>query len=38
MEKVPTKYTSENKDLILALKVGNESRDSRVNVDGSLKR
>lgn len=35
MEKVPTKYTSENKDLILALKVGNESRDSRVNVDGS---
>lgn len=33
--KVPTKYTSENKDLILALKVGNESRDSRVNVDGS---
>lgn len=35
MEKVPTKYTSENKDLILALKVGNESRASRVNVDGS---
>lgn len=35
MEKVPTKYTSENKDLILALKVGNESRDSRVNIDGS---
>jgi len=35
MEKVPTKYTSENKDLILALKFGNESRDSRVNVDGS---
>lgn len=35
MEKVPTKYTSENKDFILALKVGNESRDSRVNVDGS---
>lgn len=35
IEKVPTKYTSENKDLILALKVGNESRDSRVNVDGS---
>ena len=35
MEKVPTKYTSESKDLILALKVGNESRASRVNVDGS---
>lgn len=35
MEKVPTKYTSENKDLILALKFGNESRASRVNVDGS---
>lgn len=35
MEKVPTKYTSENKDLILALKVGNESRASRVYVDGS---
>ena len=36
MEKVPTKYTSENKDLILALKLlGIESRASRVNVDGS---
>lgn len=35
MEKVPTKYTSENKDLILALKFGNGSRASRVNVDGS---
>lgn len=35
MEKVPTKYTSENKDLILALKFGIGSRDSRVNVDGS---
>ena len=35
MEKVPTKYTSENKDLILALMVGNESRASRVYVDGS---
>lgn len=35
IEKVPTKYTSENKDLILALMVGNESRASRVNVDGS---
>lgn len=35
MEKVPTKYTSENKDLILALKFGNGSRVSRVNVDGS---
>lgn len=35
MEKVPTKYTSENKDLILALKFGNESRASRVYVDGS---
>lgn len=35
MEKVPTKYTSESKDLILVLKVGNESRASRVNVDGS---
>ena len=35
MEKVPTKYTSESKDLILALKFGNESRASRVNVDGS---
>lgn len=34
--KVPTKYTSENKDLILALKLlGIESRASRVNVDGS---
>lgn len=38
MEKVPTKYTSENKDLILALKLlGIESRASRVNVDGSPK-
>lgn len=36
IEKVPTKYTSENKDLILALMVGNESRASRVYVDGSL--
>lgn len=35
IEKVPTKYTSENKDLILALMVGNESRASRVYVDGS---
>ena len=35
MEKVPTKYTSENKDLILALKFGIGSRASRVNVDGS---
>lgn len=35
IEKVLTKYTSESKDLILALKVGNESRASRVNVDGS---
>lgn len=35
MEKVTTKYTSENKDLILALKFGNGSRVSRVNVDGS---
>lgn len=36
MEKVPTKYTSGNKDLILALKLlGIESRASRVNVDGS---
>lgn len=35
IEKVPTKYTSENKDLILALMVGNESRVSRVYVDGS---
>lgn len=35
MEKVTTKYTSENKDLILALKFGNGSRASRVNVDGS---
>lgn len=35
MEKVPTKYTSENKDLILALMFGNGSRASRVNVDGS---
>lgn len=35
MEKVPTKYTSENKDLILALEFGNGSRASRVNVDGS---
>ena len=36
MEKVPTKYTSENKDLILALKLGNNgSRASRVYVDGS---
>lgn len=35
MEKVPTKYTSENKDLILALKFGNGSRASRVYVDGS---
>ncbi len=35
MEKVPTKYTSENKNLILALKFGNESRASRVYVDGS---
>lgn len=35
IEKVPTKYTSENKDLILALKFGNESRASRVYVDGS---
>lgn len=36
IEKVPTKYTSENKDLILALKLlGIESRASRVNVDGS---
>ena len=35
MEKVPTKYTSENKDLILALEFGNGSRVSRVNVDGS---
>lgn len=35
MEKVPTKYTSENKDLILALNFGNGSRASRVNVDGS---
>lgn len=35
IEKVPTKYTSENKDLILALLVGNESRASRVYVDGS---
>ena len=30
-----SKCSSENKVLILALKVGNESRDSRVNVDGS---
>ena len=30
MEKVPTKYTSENKDLILALKFGIGSRASRV--------
>ena len=38
MEKIPTKYTSENKDLILALKLlGIESRASRVNVDGSPK-
>lgn len=35
IEKVPTKYTSENKNLILALMVGNESRASRVYVDGS---
>lgn len=35
MEKVPTKYTSENKDLILALNFSNGSRASRVNVDGS---
>lgn len=35
IEKVSTKYTSENKDLILALMVGNESRASRVYVDGS---
>lgn len=35
IEKVPTKYTSENKDLILALMVGNESRASRVYADGS---
>lgn len=35
IEKVPTKYTSENKDLILALMVGYESRASRVYVDGS---
>lgn len=35
MEKVPTKYTSENKDLILALKFGIGSRASRVYVDGS---
>lgn len=35
IEKVPTKYTSENKDLILALMVGNESRASRLYVDGS---
>lgn len=35
IEKIPTKYTSENKDLILALMVGNESRASRVYVDGS---
>ena len=35
MEKVPTKYTSETKDLILALKFGIGSRASRVNVDGS---
>lgn len=36
IEKVPTKYTSENKDLILALKLGNNgSRASRVYVDGS---
>lgn len=35
IEKVPTKYTSENKDLILALMVGDESRASRVYVDGS---
>lgn len=35
IEKVPTKYTSENKDLILALMVGNGSRASRVYVDGS---
>lgn len=35
MEKVPTKYTSENKNLILALKFGNESSASRVYVDGS---
>lgn len=35
IEKVPTKNTSENKDLILALMVGNESRASRVYVDGS---
>ena len=35
MEKVPTKYTSESKDLILALMFGIGSRASRVNVDGS---
>lgn len=35
IEKVLTKYTSENKDLILALKFGIGSRASRVNVDGS---
>lgn len=35
MEKVPTKYTSESKDLILALKFGIWTRASRVNVDGS---
>ena len=35
MEKVPTKYTSENKDLILALNFSNGSRASRVYVDGS---
>lgn len=35
IEKVLTKYTSENKDLILALKFGIRSRTSRVNVDGS---
>lgn len=35
IEKVLTKYTSESKDLILALMVGNESRASRVYVDGS---
>lgn len=35
MEKVPTKYTSENKDLILALKFVNRTRASRVYVDGS---
>lgn len=35
MEKVPTKYASESKDLILALMFGIGSRASRVNVDGS---